>query len=133
MGDEMAEALAAALAEIVKPRRRCRAVLLTGEGRAFCAGYNLMANRKAMAAGRSTITPLGGAETLYHPMLRRLHGLPIPLIAGVNGLALGIGLGGALAPEPLVLDEAAWPSPPFPPPAHAPPAGWALLRPPLLC
>src|SRR3546814_3199556 len=76
MGDEMAEALAAALAEIVKPRRRCRAVLLTGEGRAFCAGYNLMANRKAMAAGRSTITPLGGADTLYHPMLRRLHGLP---------------------------------------------------------
>jgi 2-(1,2-epoxy-1,2-dihydrophenyl)acetyl-CoA isomerase len=129
MGDEMAEALAAALAEIVKPRRRCRAVLLTGEGRAFCAGYNLMANRKAMAAGRSTITPLGGAETLYHPMLRRLHGLPIPLIAGVNGLAIGIGLGVALAADHIVMAEDAWLQTPFATLASAPDSGLSWLLP----
>lgn len=129
MGDEMAESLAAALAEIVKPRRRCRAVLLTGEGRAFCAGYNLMVSRKAIAAGQSTIRPLGGAETLYHPMLRRLHALPIPLIAGVNGLAIGIGLGVAMAADHIVMADDAWLQTPFAKLASAPDSGLSWLLP----
>src|SRR3546814_11134555 len=86
-----------------------------------------MANRKAMAAGRSTITPLGGAETLYHPMLRRLHGLPIPLIAGVNGLAIGIGLGVALAADHIVMAEDAWLQTPFATLASAPVSGLSWL------
>ncbi|HMO75620.1 MAG TPA: enoyl-CoA hydratase-related protein [Sphingopyxis sp.] len=129
MGDDMATSLAAALAEIVKPRRRCRAVLLTGEGRAFCAGYNLMVNRQTIASGKSTILPLGGAETLYHPMLRRLHGLPIPLIAGVNGLAIGIGLGVALAADHIVMAEDAWFQTPFAKLASAPDSGLSWLLP----
>lgn len=129
MGDEMAESLAAALAEIVKPRRHCRAVLLTGEGRAFCAGYNLMVSRKALAAGQSTIRPLGGAETLYHPMLRRLHALPIPLIAGVNGLAIGIGLGLVMAADHVVMADEAWMQTPFARLASAPDSGLSWLLP----
>lgn len=130
MGDDMAQSLAAALAEIAKPRRRCRAVLLTGEGRAFCAGYNLMVNRKALAEGKAMITPLGGAETLYHPMLRRLHALPVPLIAGVNGLAIGIGLGLAMAADYVVIADDAWVQTPFKNLASAPDSGltWLLPR-----
>src|SRR3989344_2751512 len=128
MGDDMAQSLAAALAEIAKPRRRCRAVLLTGEGRAFCAGYNLMVNRKALAEGKAMIMPLGGAETLYHPMLRRLHALPVPLIAGVNGLAIGIGLGLAMAADYVVMADDAWVQTPFKNLASAPESGLTWLR-----
>ena len=129
MGDDMAQSLAIALSEIAKPRRRCRAVLLTGEGRAFCAGYNLMVNRKALAEGKSTISPLGGAETLYHPMLRRLHTLPIPLVAGVNGLAIGIGLGLAMAADYVVMADDAWMQTPFKNLASAPDSGLSWLLP----
>lgn len=132
MGDDMANSLAMALAEIAKPRRKCRAVLLTGEGRAFCAGYNLMMNRKAIAEGKSTITPLGGAETLYHPVLRRLQNLPVPVVTGLNGLAIGIGLGVALAADYVVMSDQAWVQTPFAKLASAPDSGLSWLLPRLI-
>lgn len=56
--------------------------MLTGEGRAFCTGANLQA-RGDNAVGA---TDAGSAlETMYHPFLRRLRNLSMPLITAVNG------------------------------------------------
>lgn len=67
-----------------------RAVLLTGEGRGFCAGADL--ERTPVDADIQALL-----ERRYHPIVRQLAGLPKPVIAGVNGVAAGAGMSLALA------------------------------------
>jgi 2-(1,2-epoxy-1,2-dihydrophenyl)acetyl-CoA isomerase len=72
----------------------CRALLLTGAGRGFCAGQDL--NDRLSKTGETPV--LGGAlETYYNPLVRRLRGLPFPVVAAVNGVAAGAGCNIALA------------------------------------
>jgi 2-(1,2-epoxy-1,2-dihydrophenyl)acetyl-CoA isomerase len=83
------EALAAAEAD-----RDCRALLLTGAGRGFCAGQDL--NDRLSKAGETPV--LGGAlEAYYNPLVRKLRALPFPVVAAVNGVAAGAGANIALA------------------------------------
>jgi 2-(1,2-epoxy-1,2-dihydrophenyl)acetyl-CoA isomerase len=71
-----------------------RALLLTGAGRAFCAGQDL--SERVSADGQSMV--LGSSlETWYNPLVRRLRALPFPLVAAVNGVAAGAGANVALA------------------------------------
>ncbi|MBV9842605.1 MAG: enoyl-CoA hydratase/isomerase family protein [Sphingomonadaceae bacterium] len=130
IGEAMATDMLLALNEVVKPRRRCRGLMLTGEGRAFSAGVNLMSRREAAREGKRTLEVVNGLETHYHPMLRRLHTLPIPVISAVNGLALGIGLGVAMTGDYIVAAESAWFQAPFRNLASAPDSGltWLLPR-----
>jgi 2-(1,2-epoxy-1,2-dihydrophenyl)acetyl-CoA isomerase len=130
MGQEMGEAIATVLNEIAKPRRKCRALLITGEGRAFCAGVNLMGNRKALAEGNHKLPIMGGVETFFHPLLRRLHAVSIPVIAAPNGLAVGIGLGMCLAADYVIASDKAWFQAPFKNLASATDSGlgWLLSR-----
>ena len=67
-----------------------RAVLLTGEGRGFCAGADL-----AETSVDADISEL--LEGRYHPVVRALRALPKPVVAGVNGVAAGAGMSLALA------------------------------------
>lgn len=62
-----------------------RAVVLTGEGRAFAAGADIAQMR--------TLDPLGGEafSRLGHAALAALEGLRVPTLAAVNGFALGGG------------------------------------------
>jgi 2-(1,2-epoxy-1,2-dihydrophenyl)acetyl-CoA isomerase len=72
----------------------CRALLLTGAGRAFCAGQDL-ADELAKAGETSA---LGGIlEAYYNPLVRKLRELPFPVVAAVNGIAAGAGANIALA------------------------------------
>ena len=72
----------------------CRALLLTGAGRGFCAGQDL--NDRLSKAGETPV--LGGAlEAYYNPLIRKLRGLPFPVVAAVNGVAAGAGCNIALA------------------------------------
>lgn len=84
---EMGDALIAALAE-AEADEGCRAVLLTGAGRGFCAGQDLAAVGDA---------PLGSLLEHYNPMIRKLRNLRMPVVCAVNGVAAGAGANLALA------------------------------------
>jgi 2-(1,2-epoxy-1,2-dihydrophenyl)acetyl-CoA isomerase len=87
---QMADALMAALAA-AEADNTCRAVLLTGAGRGFCAGQDLTA---IVDAGSDEIAALLGH---YNPLISRLRALPLPVVCAVNGVAAGAGANLALA------------------------------------
>ncbi len=90
---EMLGGLMKALDEVENPKRGVRCLVMTGEGRGFCAGANLQ-----RPAGDSSGSSDAGLvlETLYHPFLRRIRNLPIPFVTAVNGAAAGVGMSFAL-------------------------------------
>lgn len=72
-----------------------RAVLLTGAGRAFCAGQDL-SERDPRGAG--PVPDLGHTlDTFYNPTLRLIRALNKPVVCAVNGVAAGAGANIALA------------------------------------
>jgi 2-(1,2-epoxy-1,2-dihydrophenyl)acetyl-CoA isomerase len=71
-----------------------RAVVLTGQGRAFCVGQDLREHAGALAAGE---TDLDTVRLHYNPIVRALSGLAKPVIAAVNGTAAGAGASLAFA------------------------------------
>ena len=81
-----------ALGRIAAPGSGARVLLLSGAGRGFCAGQDLNQRRGA------EIPDLGHTvETYFNPLIRTLRGLEVPVIAAVNGVAAGAGMGLALA------------------------------------
>jgi enoyl-CoA hydratase/carnithine racemase len=85
------DAFAAACAEITA-NRAVRCAVLTGAGRAFSAGGNVkaMQNREGAFAG-APYEVAQGYRTNIHRIARALYGLEVPLIAAVNGPAIGLG------------------------------------------
>lgn len=72
-----------------------RALVLTGAGRGFCAGQDL--SDRAVAPGGEAVDLGASVELYYAPLIRRLTGLPKPVVAAVNGVAAGAGANIALA------------------------------------
>jgi 2-(1,2-epoxy-1,2-dihydrophenyl)acetyl-CoA isomerase len=84
---------------------RARVLLLTGAGRAFCAGQDL-ADRKTSPEENSV--DLGDSiEKYYAPMVRTLRSLPLPVVAAVNGVAAGAGVSLALACDLVIATKSA--------------------------
>jgi len=79
-----------------------RAVVLTGAGRAFCAGQDL---KERLEPGAP---PLGEELILrYNPIVRALRTIPQPVIAAVNGVAAGAGASLAFACDLRIAAEGA--------------------------
>ena len=75
-----------------------RAVVLTGAGRAFCAGQDLADPSMSSKPGSDTPADIGDVvDTFYSPLVRRLRAMPKPVVCAVNGVAAGAGANIALA------------------------------------
>lgn len=88
---EMALELHAALDEAEK-NKTVRAIVLTGEGKAFCAGQDLAEAIDNSGPGIERIV-----EEHYNPIIIRIRHIEKPIIAAVNGVAAGAGANIALA------------------------------------
>ena len=82
-----------------------RVVILTGAGRAFCAGQDL--NDRAVAADDHPVDLGVTVETGWNPLFKRLAAMPQPVIARVNGVAAGAGANIALACDIVVAARSA--------------------------
>ena len=79
-----------------------RAVILTGAGRAFCAGQDLRERLGPDAA------PLGvEVRERYNPIIRAMRGLSKPIVGGINGVAAGAGASLAMACDLRIASETA--------------------------
>lgn len=92
VGMTMLEDFATAMERIKDPANGARALLLTGEGRGFCAGANLQDDRR----DRSSNSSGGVLRTHYHPLLQTLRELDMPIVTAVNGAAAGVGMSFAM-------------------------------------
>ncbi|MGE0218976.1 enoyl-CoA hydratase/isomerase family protein [Mycolicibacterium sp.] len=97
LNHELVEALHAAL-DYLTVDNDCRAVVLTGAGRGFCAGLDLGAPNPEQA-GSGTEFPRSGMrwQERIADLTAKIHRLRQPVIAAVNGVAYGGGLGLAAA------------------------------------
>lgn len=83
-----------------------RAVMLTGNGRAFCSGADLKDGADDALAGKlDTYTTL---TRWYHPIVTTIREMPKPVLTAVNGPAAGAGLSLALAGDLVVAAESAY-------------------------
>ena len=90
---ELKVALRDTLAELAADRS-CRALLLTGAGRAFCVGQDLKEHVARLAEVDKP--PLDTVVEHYNPIALQLAALPFPVVAAVRGAAAGAGFGLAL-------------------------------------
>ena len=86
-----------------------RAVVVTGAGRAFSSGADLKD-----LSGREQRTPDGHVDVRsvlterYHPIITTIRTMPKPVVAAVNGPAVGIGMSLALAADLVVAANSAY-------------------------
>jgi len=71
-----------------------RAVLLTGQGRGFCAGQDLVEHAGKLESGSPALNTV---QEHYNPIVMEIATMPKPVVAAVNGVAAGAGAGLALA------------------------------------
>ncbi|MER6911509.1 enoyl-CoA hydratase-related protein [Streptomyces sp. NPDC000594] len=86
-----------------------RAVLLTATGRAFCVGQDLKEHIGLLETAREngSGTLMNTVREHYNPIIRALTTMPKPVVAGVNGVAAGAGLGFVLAADHRVVADSA--------------------------
>ena len=102
---DMLGGLGEALDAVDDRRGDVRCLVMTGTGRAFCAGANLQ-GRDDQKPGRSDAGKT--LETGYHPFLRRLRNLHCPIVTSVNGAAAGAGMSFALMGDMILCARSAY-------------------------
>lgn len=85
------------------------AIMLTGEGRGFCSGVDLVDMNAAPpldAEGRLDLGQLVGRS--FNPVIRKMRDLPKPIVAAVNGVAAGAGANLALMADLTIAARSAY-------------------------
>jgi 2-(1,2-epoxy-1,2-dihydrophenyl)acetyl-CoA isomerase len=90
------------LTEALRAAWSSRVIVLTGSGRGFCSGQDLTDATGLEAAGFEGIL-----NDEYVPMIRAITEAPVPVIAAVNGAAVGAGANLALACDLVIACESA--------------------------
>jgi len=85
--------------------RQARVLVLTGSGRAFCAGQDL--SDRVAVSGQAPPDLGESIERYYKPLILALQALPLPVIAAVNGVAAGAGANIALTCDLVVAARSA--------------------------
>jgi enoyl-CoA hydratase len=86
----------------IKTRPEIRVLILTGEGRGFCSGFDLKDERLQKEAARFLSNPglhLTAVQKKYGDLVVEMRKIPQPIIAAVNGPAAGGGMCLALASD----------------------------------
>lgn len=85
-----------------------RALVITGEGQAFCAGGDVRGMKTRLAAPAEEVAYNGWRrQQRTHRAVSLLHNLPKPTIAAVNGAAAGLGCDVALSCDFIIAAESA--------------------------
>jgi 2-(1,2-epoxy-1,2-dihydrophenyl)acetyl-CoA isomerase len=101
LNDEITYELQDVLKAVAKDEN-VRVVVLTGEGKAFCAGQDLKA-----ASGDQKRSFMQSLHKRYNPIISSMRALPKPIVCRLNGVAAGAGCSLALACDIIVGSEEA--------------------------
>jgi 2-(1,2-epoxy-1,2-dihydrophenyl)acetyl-CoA isomerase len=83
-----------------------RAVVLTGNGRAFSSGADLRSGFEPTESGHPNVQK--ALQERFHPIILAIRQMPKPVVAAVNGAAAGIGCSFALACDLVIAAESAY-------------------------
>ncbi len=83
-----------------------RALIITGEGRAFCAGADLQAKSDSPVTGGNGY--FAALNKNYNPLMLKLSKMDMPVITSVNGPAAGVGCSLALASDFAIAGKSAY-------------------------
>ena len=95
---EMVTELAQALKRLARPEEGTRCLVITGEGRGFCAGANL----------KRRLSQEELDQIYYHPVFRLVRDFPAPVVTAVNGAAVGAGMSLALMGDIILAGKSAY-------------------------
>jgi len=101
LGEDLRAAVEQAAAD-----EEARAVVVTGAGRAFSSGADLKTSFEPGPDGHPELETV--LKERYHPIITGLRTMPKPVLAAVNGPAVGIGLSLALAADLVIARESAY-------------------------
>jgi 2-(1,2-epoxy-1,2-dihydrophenyl)acetyl-CoA isomerase len=88
---------------VIKKDTTLRVLIITGEGKAFCAGQDL--NDRSVNNNDEKLDLGESIEKKYNPLIKSIYNLEIPVICKVNGVAAGAGVGIALACDFVIAHE----------------------------
>ena len=97
---------ASLVADLARAGDEARAVVLTGEGKAFCSGADLSGFVDEYDEGGPDLARHLDDE--FHPIVRAIAGCAVPVVAAVNGVAAGAGMGLALGCDLRVMADSAY-------------------------
>lgn len=83
-----------------------RCLLITGSGRAFSAGADILSTAAVAQEYEGNLGKI--LQMHYHPVIEALRDLPFPVISAVNGLAVGVGFSFALHGDIILASEDAY-------------------------
>ncbi len=104
---QMLSEITDAMTRIEDPDNGARCLVITGAGRAFCAGANLADRVKSGSLEEESDGP-SVLEKWYHPIFLRLRDLRMPYITAVNGPAAGVGMSIAISADLVLAGRSAY-------------------------